>query len=317
MSKPPWYKFRVGKPSARPNWTEPDCQLLTSVAHVAHVPTSIRIAEDRRLRADLVFDKSKLNKERIRVVWLSPNDWDGAGGFRYGNVRFHFDWATLVQGKRSYWVESIAYGVEACRILLTDTDYSSTLDVYDPTVGDGPWWESPSGEHHWNGGYCLEVMIEGDLDLALATDVDFVKHHAKRCNIDYKTCAYCGASRDKGGAEFVAAMVSRQSSLDLPGVVVNDGTGPAPSWALEGAANLLLRRIVKTGGSRAAGSVGRSDSSSIALARAVLAAYANPNINGDLIELAAQFASADDLEGAVADAIAAAAGLPDASAFLV
>lgn len=316
MSKPPWYKFRVGKPSDRPNWVEPDCQLLTSVAHVAHVPTSIRIAEDRRLRADLVFDKSKLNNERIRVVWLSPNDWGGAGGFRYGNVRFHFDWATLIEGKRFYWVESIAYGIEACRILLTATDYSGRLDEYDPTAGDGPWWHSPSGEHYWNGEYCLEVMVEDDLDLALTTQVDFVKHHAKRCNIDYRTCGYCGVSDDAGGAEFTAAMVSRRPSLDLPGLVVDRGRGPRPSSSLDGAVSVLLRRIGKAS-SGAAGAVQRSDAGAPALARAILAAYANGGTGGDLPELAAHFASADDLEGAVADAIAAATGLPDASAFLV
>lgn len=315
MSKPPWYKFRVGNPSSRANWTEPDCQPLTSVAHVAHVPTALRIAEDRLLRADLVFDKSKLNTERIRVVWLSPNDWDGAGGFRYGNVRFHFDWATLVQGKRSYWVESIAYGIDACRILLSEADYSSTLDVYDPTVGDGPWWESPSGEHYWNGEYCLEVMVEDDLDLALATQVDFVKHHSKRCNIDHRTCGYCGASADAGGAEFTAAMVSRRPSLDLPGLVVDRGRGPRPNSSLDGAVSVLLRRIGKAGAG-ATGTVQRADAAAQPLARAILAAYANAGTGGDLPELAAHFATVDDLEGAVADAIADAAGLPDASAFL-
>ena len=72
-------------PSARPgwqSWAQP------------------RIAEDRRLRADLIFDKSKLKERRIRVVWLSPNDWDNDGGFRYGNVRFTYDWASLVEDKR-------------------------------------------------------------------------------------------------------------------------------------------------------------------------------------------------------------------------
>ncbi len=316
MSKPPWYRFKVGSPSTNPNWVEPDCQHLTSVAHVAHVPTSIRIVEDGQLRADLVFDKSKLNTERIRVVWLSPNDWGGAGGFRYGNVRFHFDWATLVKGKRSYWVESIAYGIKACRILLTTTDYSGKLDDYDPTVGDGPWWLSPTGEHYWNGEYCLEVMVEDDLDLALSTQVDFVKHHEKRCNLDYRTCAYCGVNDDKGGAEFSAALVSRRGSLDLPGLVVDRGKGPRPSGSLDGAVSVLLRRISKAA-SGAAGAVQRSDAAAASLARGVLAAYANAGISGDLPELAAHFATVDEVEGAVADVVADAVGLPDGDAFLI
>lgn len=309
----PWQKFSVGTPSSRPNWTESDCQPITSVAHVAHVPTALRIVEDRRLRADLVFDKSKLNTERIRVVWLSPNDWDGAGGFRYGNVRFHFDWATLVAGMRSYWVESIAYGIEACRILLTDADYSASLDPYDPTVGDGPWWRSPSGDHYWNGKYCLEVMVEGDVDLASVTSVDFVKHHPNRCSIDYRSCPYCGVAADAGGAEFIAAVASRRPSLDLPGLVLDKDRGPKPSWALESAVSMLLRRCAKAGVS--GGSVVHTDPGARALARAVLASLGNPGVASDLADLASYFKSADELQSAVAGIVATAAGLHDAASF--
>ncbi len=60
----------------------------------------------------------------------------------------------------------------------------------------------------------------------------------------------------------------------------------------------------------------RSHSSAGALARALLEAYANPDIEEDVGEIAAHFASADDAEGAVADAVAAAVGLPNATPFL-
>lgn len=310
----PWSRFRVGSPSTRSNWTEPDCQPLTSVAHVAHVPSALRIVEDGRLRADLVFDKSKLNTERIRVVWLSPNDWTNAGGFRYGNVRFHFDWPMLVANRRVYWVESIAYGVEACRILLTDTDYSASLDVYDPTTGEGPWWRSPSGQHYWNGDHCLEIMLEGDLDLADATEVDFVKHHPKRCSIDYRSCHYLGMRADAGGAEFIAAMTSRKPSLKLPGLVRDKGAGPRPSWSLEGAVDVILERCGQA--TAGVGSVVRTDPGARALARAVLATLGNPGVAADLDQLAAHFESAEALRAAVADAIATAAGLPNASGLL-
>ena len=200
MATNPWTRFSVGSPSIKNNWTEVDCQPLVTVSHVAHVPVAVRIAEDARLRADLVFDESKLNIERIRVVWLSPNDWKGAGGFRYGNVRFSFDWAALVAGKRAFWVESIAYGVAACRILIAETDFSPKLEPYDPKGGDGPWWLDGNGQHHWNGKYCLEIMVEGDVLLSGARKVDFVDHHEKRCNIDYKTCRYCGWSNEKAVA---------------------------------------------------------------------------------------------------------------------
>jgi hypothetical protein len=288
---------------------------LGRVSHVAHVPTAVRIAEDGRLRADLVFDESKLNKRRIRVVWLSPNDWDNAGGFRYGNVRFNFDWATLVADKNYYWVEDIAYGVPACRILVTDVDRSKTLDEYDPTLGDGPWWLDSSGEHQWNGEYCLEVMFEGDLDVEQAIDVDFVTHHPKRCSIDYKTCTYCGIERWTGGAEFIATLVSRKATLAVPGLIETKKKTSKASFDLEAASMKLLFKCRKLK-VKNWGDVNHSDAAALPLARAVLGALGNADIADDARALAAHFASSDDLERAVANAIATAVGLPDSSSLI-
>src|SRR3990172_1907525 len=111
--KPPpeWVRFRVGSGSANPRWTEPTCSPLTTISHVTHVEMALRVLKDGVIRSGLVFDESKLNRERILVTWLSPNYW--APGFRYGNVRLSFDWQSIVAGKRYYWVESMAYGVEA------------------------------------------------------------------------------------------------------------------------------------------------------------------------------------------------------------
>lgn len=228
---PPWQEFRVGTPSTRANWFQTDCQPLTAVAHVAHVPIAVRIVEDRQLRADLVYDESRLNTERIRVVWLSPNDWENAGGFRYGNVRFWFDWESLITGRRYYWVESMAYGIKACRILVTEIDYSATLEVYDPTVGDGPWWLAQDGQHYWNGKYCLEFMYEGDLPTSRAQTVDFVRHHANRCNIDPRTCGHRGSSKEQAGAAFIAAIVSNTSSCQVAGSSPTRGAPHAQAGA--------------------------------------------------------------------------------------
>lgn len=313
MPPNPWTKFSVGTPSTANNWTEPDCQPLVTVSHVAHVPIAVRIAEDARLRADLVFDKSKLNTERIRVVWLSPNDWDGAGGFRYGNVRFSYDWVTLLGSKKAFWVESIAYGVEACRILITETDYSSVLDPYDPTIGDGPWWVDSKGQHYWNGKFCLEVMVEDDVLLTGATKVDFVKHHEKRCNVDYKTCTYCGWTSDKAGAEFLGLLASAKSSLALPGLIEQHKKGMGPSMGVDGAIGTLSRRLNKIARS-SHGTVTAADVEAPALARALLRTLADGALANERAALAAQFKSIADADAAVMKFVATALGLPNAAA---
>jgi hypothetical protein len=222
----PWSQYRVSWSPSDTEWTL-DCQALLTVSHVAHVPAAVRIVEDGRLRADLVFDTSKLNTERIRVVWLSPNQW--AEGFRYGNVRFTFDWAKLVGKRKAFWVESIAYGVEACRILITEDDYSSRLTPYDPKNDDGPWVLRSDGKHYWNGKHCLEIMFEGDLNLSAVKDVNFVTHHQLQCNIDHHTCRYRGMPGDGAGLDFLARLACTDRIADLPCMkkMYRDGEGPA------------------------------------------------------------------------------------------
>lgn len=225
-STSPWEEFKVGKPSEQPNWTNTNCQPLTAVSHVAHLPIAYRIVEDQRLRADLIFDKSILNTHRARVVWLSPNDWTGAGGYRYGNVSFEFPWAKVLEGRRFFWVESIAYGVKAYRILFTTTDWSGVLLPYDPARGDGPWWVDGDGNHYWNGDHCFEVMFEDDLSLDFSTGLSFVDHHDRRCSIDAYGCSYRGMRANRAGAEFLATLLSRYVTLSLPPITytMSDGS---------------------------------------------------------------------------------------------
>jgi hypothetical protein len=172
-----WAKFRVGALGRGNNWTA-SCKPLDQISHVSHIHTALQIFAAGKINAGLVFDESLLNKRRIQVVWLSPNDW--AYGSRYGNVRLYFDWKKLVEGMNYYWIESIAYNIPACRILVTEKDYCQRFPVYDPTKGDGPWWHRKSDDaHFWNGNFCLEIMLERDISLAEIQSFDFVTHHKK------------------------------------------------------------------------------------------------------------------------------------------
>jgi len=96
MPKPEWTKYNV-----RNSGTGVP---LEKIYHVLHINPALNIVSDSKIKAGLVYDESKLNKKRILVCWLSPNDWDGAGGFRYGNIRFAFDWKKIYEDMYSYWV---------------------------------------------------------------------------------------------------------------------------------------------------------------------------------------------------------------------
>jgi hypothetical protein len=206
---PEWQRFRVGTPSAKPNWTNTDCSPLTHVSHVAHIADAWRILEDGEIQAHLIRDHSKLNRDRIEVVWLSPNTW--AHGSRYGNVEFVLDWPLLLGGRQAYWVESMSYGIAACRILLSDHDYSAVLEQYDPTRGDGPWWFDPThGTHWWNGNYTLEFMVDAAIPVSQVKQVSFVHHHQYMCSLaPGGACLDAGVGPQDAAARFLSGAAGR------------------------------------------------------------------------------------------------------------
>lgn len=212
--KPEWARFAVGTPSLNPKFTEPSCRVLTTVFHVAHIDTALNIVRDGKIKPSLISDKSKLNRDRILVIWVSPNDWSGAGGSRYGNIEFAFDWRSLIAGKKYYWVEAIAYNTSTCRILVTDIDHSQEahkLQEYDPTEGNGPWWhDTATDQHYWNGNYCLEVMLEREIPLMELVNTDFMKHHPKFCCNTPEICPDRDQHSEQGGARFLAGLAALQ-----------------------------------------------------------------------------------------------------------
>ena len=311
MTAKPWKKFRVIRNNL--HYDNSECLPLVTIYHVAHVPTSVRIIEDKKIQANLVYDESRLNKERIRVVWLSPNDW--VNGFRYGNVRFMFDWKTLVKNKKYYWIESMNYTPEACRILITENNYNSKYDLYDPKIGNGPWWHDVSGDkHYWNGKYCLEIMLEGDIPFSYVNQVDFVTHHSRQCSISPSSCIFLGVSNREAGSQFVANIISRNILINIPGFIDNINNKFKPSSILKLALNSLLVRCNRVNIS-SWGNVTSTDRVSIPLARAIMGAYSRKD-NKEFLSLSKMFCSRSDLETSIAKVIAINMGITDAKSLL-
>lgn len=306
--KPEWKQFKVGKLSTQKYWSEPSCQSLTKVSHVSHIHSALSIISEGKLKSGLIFDESKLNEERILVNWVSPNDWDGAGGFRYGHIRFTFDWQKLIAGMNYYWVESIAYGIEACRILITDKDYSDALHLYDPTLRDGPWWYDESNDkHYWNGNYCLEIMVERDLNLSEVVKLDFVRHHPDFCCLPY-SCGEQKFRRPKAVSIFIAGIVHRYIEYDGPKLYRMKKDKLRLEWSFIDGVDYIWRYI--EGLDDFIGNVNSKDEAALPLARAVLSAYANSNHN-EAEELATFFNSQKSLKYSCAKLIAKTFDIPD------
>src|SRR5690348_7334233 len=93
-ARPEWHPYRVIFRPPRRRWVDADCQQLETVFHVAHVPDACRILEDRKIKAGLIGDESRLKETRTTVAWLSANSW--SNGSIYGNVQFTFSWNELI-----------------------------------------------------------------------------------------------------------------------------------------------------------------------------------------------------------------------------
>ena len=298
-----WIKFRVGKLR---KWSN-DCVQLINVSHVSHINNALNIFEAEKINAGLVFDESILNNERISVVWLSPNDWTGAGGFRYGNVRFNFEWKQIINNKNYYWIESIAYGIQACRILVTSNDYSLKFKVYDPKRGDGPWWYNiDTDTHYWNGEYCLEIMIERDVFINEALTIDFVDHHPKRCNISYADCHDLGLYRARAGARFIAALINRGNDSNI-NKFIKYHPNIIEEHILTSSISILWQDLDYGG---FVGDIKSTDEVALPISRAVLNSYAIQNYE-EMDQLCSLFKSKEDLKTSCAQLIGKSLNISD------
>jgi len=241
--------------------------------------------EDGIIKAGLVYDESKLNRERISVTWVSPNYW--GPGFIYGNVGFVFNWRDLIANRRYYWVESMQqYNPTAARILVTDNDHTGRLTQYDPQKGDGPWWHDVSSDTHWwNGKFTLEVMLERDLTLVESTRTMVVDHHSKFCNIEGSSCTDLGLSASRAHVQFLSAVsYSGIATETLNWSDNGEAVGELPHASLSVWFELRSRaKSVVYQGTQS-----MTDNSKVALGRAILGALARDD-SDEIITLASYF----------------------------
>lgn len=208
-TKPPeWQKYKVGKPSTQKGHIEKSCTPIEKVFHVSHVSDAFRMFEDEKIRSTLVWDKSRLKNTRTTVAWLSPNFW--GPGFRYGNIKFDFDWKALVDGKTFYWVEDIPdYSPPAFRILITRNS-GLDLDVYPVESGEGPLYHDLSNDDWYaNLRFTAEFMVDRDLPLSECKSVGFVNHHPQYCNRDGSNCRDLNQIGRDGGIKLLGRLIGQ------------------------------------------------------------------------------------------------------------
>lgn len=205
-----------------------DSAPLKRVFHIAHIRHALQILEEGRILARPVYDESRLNRSRVHVVWLSPNDW--INGSFYGNVRFHFNWEELILGKQIYWVEAIKYSPHAPRFIITDGGDPRVLTIdlhvrkYDPTADNGPL-KKVGTDWFWNTKITLELMLEQSLNLDRCVRADIVAHHPTICRIHKGTCEEVQRDELEPGAELLGYLIGAECHK-IDGALTSDIGSP-------------------------------------------------------------------------------------------
>lgn len=315
MKNKEWNEFSVGLPSKRSNWTNKDCFPFSSVSHVTHIDNSLTILGDQKIKSGLVYDDSLLNRHRILVTWLSPKLW--GSGYRYGNVRFNYEWDKIIKNKRFYWVEIIRYDIPACRILITDKKYSDLLE-YDPENKEGPWWyDTRKKRHYHNDNCCLEFMVETDLKLTSDVRIDFVDHHNKWCSIhryNPQDCPEVGLPSWTAAGIFLSNILAR--SIDIPfQLFKNDDNDEKISKTLRYCWSALCFYLTEADDISFIGKTTHKDEIAMALSRAICNAYANSSCE-EWKKLISIFKSKNHLAKSLAKLIALHFDLDDWQGFI-
>ncbi|WP_294990851.1 hypothetical protein [uncultured Stenotrophomonas sp.] len=319
MSEKPWAAYRVAAPDAKAQFQNERTPFQT-ISHTCHVDAAIEIIKLGKVRPGLVFDKSKLNRKRILVSWASPNDWSTLG-YRYGNIRFDFDFEAIIKDRQAYWVECIdSYSPAAPRILITDRDRGRKLKKYDPSDAGGPWFRDSSGKaNYFNSKFTLEFMVEGALEMSHVKSISFVKHHSTWCSAssqDPSSCDYLGKSQDFGGSRFVARCAASRVSLQAyaHSFVFSETGKPKPNLAYATALNEVMESL-NNPRRKFCNAIQAKRSHTTAVARAILGAYSYGN-TGEARTLASLFKDMETCEAAIAEVFCSVIGWKDYRAIL-
>ncbi|XP_068200906.1 uncharacterized protein [Palaemon carinicauda] len=156
------------------------------IVRTVHVDEALQMCQEQKMEPKPVSTNSCLSMyalkntnhpcKRLKVLWFGTEPGgDGLEHDWYGNIQFSASANILLnKWKFCFLVELMtAMTHTTTRVLITNTDYSSVLPVYDPYQQGGPWYIDSQGQHYvlsdccrYNSegfnknGHNLEFMIE-------------------------------------------------------------------------------------------------------------------------------------------------------------
>tara|TARA_R110002072_G_scaffold249084_3_gene408059 strand:+ start:7906 stop:8898 length:993 start_codon:yes stop_codon:yes gene_type:complete len=209
---------------------------LAELYHVAHPSDARSILNDEGITKSLVFDKSKLLKHRVEVVWVSPNVW--GPGSMYGTVAFVLPISQL-EGKHFYWVEPMTvYRPTALRILVSENPklYESLpVEPLDVEALGAPLYRTDAGTWIRLTKFNYELMFDEDFAWNELSRITFFDHHRKYCNKHGAGNCSIAGSKAREGALIATCHVLALADLEYAKLMLKPGEGSARSkttWAV-------------------------------------------------------------------------------------
>ncbi|XP_064116844.1 uncharacterized protein LOC135222643 isoform X1 [Macrobrachium nipponense] len=181
-------------------------QPFDNIVRTVHVDEALQICQERGMEPKPIDTHSCLNKRtigntdhpcrRLKVLWFGTqptsesdtHDW-------YGNIQFAAPVDILLsKWKFCFLVELMTAKTHTTtRVLVTNTDYSAVLPIYNPRHEGGPWYVNSQGHHHFltdcsrynnegfnRNGHNVEFMIEvtprGKLGILNECSISFREH---------------------------------------------------------------------------------------------------------------------------------------------
>ncbi|WP_281718901.1 hypothetical protein [Pandoraea apista] len=240
---------------------------LETVGHETHIGSALGVIESGKIRAQRIVSDSKLTKERIRAVWVSPNVWSQSV---YGNVRFTLDFKRLIADGYCYLVEQPQFQIPTYRFLITQRKFSN-LTCYRSTEMSGPWWQDQTtGGYIYNCNTTIQFVIDRDVDANDLVGTAFVDHARANCaNSRDRKCESGNWLAQQGGARFFAAAVANDVDLSTVQHTLMANQKFTPN--VQSALDQLQREISQR--SSFEGAVTFANSTAVPLGRAVLSAF--------------------------------------------
>ncbi|KAK7084356.1 hypothetical protein SK128_012385, partial [Halocaridina rubra] len=190
--------------TARPTYRN-----FQSVVRTVHVSDALNICKQKRMQprpiqANSILKQKFLNEihpcKNMKVLWFGTERPFGMEEDHnwYGNIQFTMPVDVILQRwKYCYLVEILTAKTHtATRLLITNTDYSRMLPLYNPHSSGGPWSVNSNGHFvlddcerynniGWNRhGHTLEFMIEvtleGQKNILQMCEISFMNHQEAR-----------------------------------------------------------------------------------------------------------------------------------------